>query len=298
MSLLAIIIPYYKLTFFEDTLQSLANQIDKRFKVYIGDDASPENPIGLIENFKGQFDFIYHRFENNFGSTSLSKQWERCIELSGNEEWLMILGDDDVLANNVIQNFHTHLLEIKRKRVSVIRFATQIIDGFGNNIDKVHTHPQQEKASESFWRKYEGKSRSSLSEYFFKRNSYLQYGFKDYPLGWYSDDIAWLEFSNFQNIYSINDANVLIRVSEKSISGQSNNHLQKSQAAYMFYYTLSNKYLSHFSKQQRLKCIARVEREYFKNKSFSLFFKIIKWHLTKTDLFNLIKFIRRIYINF
>lgn len=38
--MLAIIIPYYKFTFFEATLQSLANQTDQRFKVYIGDDAS------------------------------------------------------------------------------------------------------------------------------------------------------------------------------------------------------------------------------------------------------------------
>ena len=47
--MLAIIIPYYKLTFFEDTLESLANQTDKLFKVYIGDDASPENPTDLLE---------------------------------------------------------------------------------------------------------------------------------------------------------------------------------------------------------------------------------------------------------
>ena len=42
--MLAIVIPYYKLTFFEATLQSLADQTDKRFMVYIGDDASLESP--------------------------------------------------------------------------------------------------------------------------------------------------------------------------------------------------------------------------------------------------------------
>jgi hypothetical protein len=35
--MLAIVIPYYKRTFFEETLQSLANQTDKRFQVFIGD---------------------------------------------------------------------------------------------------------------------------------------------------------------------------------------------------------------------------------------------------------------------
>ena len=59
--MLAIVIPYFKLAFFEETLQSLAIQTDKRFKVYIGDDASPENPTSLISRYKGQFEFIYHK---------------------------------------------------------------------------------------------------------------------------------------------------------------------------------------------------------------------------------------------
>ena len=35
--MLAIVIPYYKYSFFEETLISLSNQPDKRFKIYIGD---------------------------------------------------------------------------------------------------------------------------------------------------------------------------------------------------------------------------------------------------------------------
>ena len=90
--MLAIVIPYYKLTFFEASLQSLDNQTDKRFKVYIGDDTSSENPVNLLEKYKGKFDFVYHRFEENLGGVSLVKQWERCIALSGDEEWVIILG--------------------------------------------------------------------------------------------------------------------------------------------------------------------------------------------------------------
>ncbi len=53
--MLAIVIPYYKLTFLEATLLSLANQTDQRFKVYIGDDASPEDCTPLLEKYRGQF---------------------------------------------------------------------------------------------------------------------------------------------------------------------------------------------------------------------------------------------------
>ena len=68
--MLAIVIPYYKIQFFEETLRSLANQTDKRFMVYIGDDASPDDPLELLQRFSGQFPFEYHRFETNTGAVS------------------------------------------------------------------------------------------------------------------------------------------------------------------------------------------------------------------------------------
>ena len=71
--MLAIIIPYYKFTFFEATLQSLADQTNKQFKVYIGDDASPDSPETILKKYHGKFDFVYHRFEKNLGSVSLTK---------------------------------------------------------------------------------------------------------------------------------------------------------------------------------------------------------------------------------
>jgi glycosyltransferase involved in cell wall biosynthesis len=39
---LAIIVPAFRVRFLERTLQSLAAQTDRRFRVYVGDDASPE----------------------------------------------------------------------------------------------------------------------------------------------------------------------------------------------------------------------------------------------------------------
>ncbi len=104
--MLAIIIPYYKLTFFEDTLESLANQTNQDFKVYIGDDASPDNPTDLLNRYKGKFDFHYHRFQTNLGGKSLTQQWDRCIGLSASEQWIMILGDDDFLSNSVVASFY------------------------------------------------------------------------------------------------------------------------------------------------------------------------------------------------
>lgn len=259
MRQLAIIIPYYKLIFFEETLQSLANQTDKRFKVYIGDDASPEDCSPLLEKYKGQFDFVYHRFEYNLGGKSLTQQWERCVALSDREKWLMILGDDDVLGQNVVEEFNTNLSEIEGIKSKLVRFATQVINEEGESISAVFKQPKLEKATDAFWRRFKGDTRSSLSEYIFLRASFDEFGFKNYPLAWHSDDMAWLEFSEAKKIYSINNAQIKIGFSNLSISGMNDNWDLKSGASLAFYNDILKMHSQIFSKKERLEILMKYE---------------------------------------
>ena len=217
--MLAIIIPYYKLTFFEETLRSLSNQTDKRFKVYIGDDASPENPSKLLNEFQGNFDFVYHRFEENLGSISLTKHWERCIDLSEKEDWLMILGDDDFLGETVIELWNKNF-DAFYKKAEVIRFATKMIVQKNNEISDICEHPIWEKATDAYLRKFNHLTRSSLSEYVFSKKTFNKYHFYNYPLAWNSDDQAWLDFSDNKPIFTINECVVYVRLSSSNISGK------------------------------------------------------------------------------
>lgn len=276
--MLAIIIPYFKLSFFEVTLQSLANQTDKRFKVYIGDDASSENPSRLLENYKGEFDFVYHRFENNLGGISLTKQWERCIALSGNEEWIMILGDDDELGKNVVNSFYENLVEIEEETISVVRLSTSKINEFGNSISTIYRHPKVENSVNFLF----NKTRSSLSEYIFRKSQVLEIGFKNFPLAWFSDVLAVLEFSDFKNIFSINEAVIYIRISELSISGSHVNKKLKLKAKFDFYYYLLNDKFYFFSNREQNELWNRLNRCYFNDKKNHIFlFKISKFYLAK-----------------
>ena len=127
MSPVAIVIPYYKFKFFRENLESLANQTDKRFHVYIGNDASLENPEDLLKEFEGKFKFTYKKFDQNLGGTSLTKQWDRCISMMEDEEWLMILGDDDYLEPNVVEEFYKKIEDIN-ENYSVVRFSLEILD--------------------------------------------------------------------------------------------------------------------------------------------------------------------------
>lgn len=256
--MLAIIIPYFKLTFFDETLQSLANQTDQRFKVYIGDDASPEDCTLLLEKYREKFDFVYHRFERNLGGISLTKQWERCIALSRDEEWLMILGDDDVLGDTVVEEFYKQYDTFCGKTY-LVRFATRIIFEETNTVSDIFTHPIWESATDSFYRKFEYITRSSLSEYVFSRASYSKYGFYNYPLAWSSDDRAWLDFSNNKPIFTINENVVFVRISKNSVSGKFGNIYQKDLAITQFYKYIISSQLKFYNKQQRKRLLDRYE---------------------------------------
>lgn len=258
--MLAIIIPFYKLSFFEDTLQSLANQTSKCFKVYIGDDASPENPSVLLEEYQGKFDFVYHRFDENLGGKSLPQQWKRCIALSANEEWIMVLGDDDVLSETVVESFYNNQSVFTGKS-NVIRFASKKL--FGKDIvdSSVFLHPEWESATAAFYRKFAKTTRSTLSEYIFSRASYLKFGFYDYPLAWNSDDRAWLEFSDYKPIFTINESIVYFRLSDLNISGRQDNFLLKNKSEIEFYKFIVVSKLKEFNKEKQLRLLRRYQAE-------------------------------------
>lgn len=297
--MLAIIIPFYKLTFFEATLQSLAHQSDKRFKVYIGDDASPEDCTTLLQKFEGQFDFIYHRFETNLGGTSLTQQWERCIALSDDEEWLMILGDDDVLDDNCVASFYANEVEIKENKSNVIRYACKVINAPGNVFLGPYFHPKLELASDFYCRKVKNLTRSSLSEYIFKKEVFNQYKFVNYPLAWHSDDKAWLDFSENKPIYTINEAIVYVRFSEINISGRQDNIAQKLTATFQFYGDILSDKKNVFTSKQVLTILMSYEVIIKKDRklNFNEWIFLFRNYFFNFKLIPFLKFIRRFLIS-
>lgn len=296
--MLAIIIPYYKLTFFEATLKSLSNQIDQRFKVYIGDDSSPEIPIDLLDKYIGKFDFVYHRFVDNLGGKSLTQQWERCIALSGEEEWIMILGDDDYLESTVIESWYKNYKEFKEKS-NVVRFATKIVLQESNTVSDVYRHPVWESAANSFVRIFKRETRSSLSEYVFSKAAYKKFGFKNYPLAWCSDHKAFLDFSDDKLIYSINESTVFFRISNINISGQQNTSLKKETST-RFFKDVIMTHMHLFQKSQRLELLMEYEITIKKNRQ-PVFFEwifLIRCYLENFKLVAFYKLIRRIFMSF
>ena len=47
--LLAIIVPFYKVSHFEALLEALVNQTNQNFTVYVGNDCSPNDPEPILD---------------------------------------------------------------------------------------------------------------------------------------------------------------------------------------------------------------------------------------------------------
>lgn len=295
--MLAIIVPYYKLSFFENTLGSLEKQSDKRFKVYIGDDNSPEDCSSLLEKYKEKIDFTYYRFENNLGGTNLVLQWERCINMASHEEWIMILGDDDVLGNDVVAKFYDNIDDVNLNKINVVRFSTQCINDKGEFVSKIYENDKISRSSKLFVDKLNGYSRASLSEHVFRKSAYIKYGFKRYNMAWHSDDMAWLEFSDFKNIFCINTAKIDIRISDLSITGSDDKLNDKLESSYRFYKELLQNYRTEFTKLD-IDLILRIfEIRLLKVEgvTFKGYLKILQLYLKYNVSINVFRFSYRFY---
>lgn len=265
--MLSIIIPYYKIFFFKETLLSLEKQTCKDFRLFIADDKSPDNSEKLIEEILKTIPYQYKKYSSNFGGESLVKQWDRIINDANLTEWFMILGDDDVLSENFVEQFYKNLSEIERNNCNVIKFSQCWIDEIGKPLNAFTKYTQLLDSSENLNLKLSHAHRSSLSEYIFKARSYKRFGFKNFPLGWGSDDIAVLEFSEEKNIFFIDNAHVLVRMSSENISGKEDNKFKKHQAKIEY-----EKYLlkNHYQKLEKIYLQNLIDQhiyEFFKHKT-------------------------------
>ena len=211
---LAIIIPAYKIAYLDDCLESIAQQSSKEFKLYIGNDYSPDDIDSIVDKYRDRIDLEYKIFDNNLGSSSLVKHWERCINMMGDEEWIWLFSDDDMMDENAVECFYNQ----KRSVNNVYRFNLNIVDKDNNRLDEV-IYANSETAVSFLGNRLQYKYESAITNYIFNRQAYNNNnGFVDFPLGWSCDDAAIIQFTGKGNIILITDCKISWRKSGINIS--------------------------------------------------------------------------------
>ena len=213
---LAIVIPAYKANFLREALSSIASQTDKRFKVYVGDDNSPNNLESIIEEFKDQVDISYHRFKSNLGGKDLVAQWTRCVELTQGEPYIWLFSDDDIMYPNCVEEFYRIIGEDSESEV--FRFNVKVIDGRGNVLRDIK-YPHVITSKELFKKKISGRLECFVVEFIFKRTAYeREGGFVKFDLAWGSDLATWVNLGEKKGIVTIPNAWICWRSSGANIS--------------------------------------------------------------------------------
>lgn len=282
MKKLTIIVPYYKIAFFKETLLSLENQSCKDFELFIGDDCSPDCSKNLTEKILHTTPFRYKKYIENLGGENLVRQWERVISDAILSEWFMILGDDDVISYNFVEEFYKNLPEINTYQCNVIKYSQCWIDGNSNRINEFTDYGQLLDGGENLNFKLSQAHRSSLSEYIFRTDSYRKVGFQKFPLAWGSDDVAVLEFSAEKPIFFIKNAHVFVRMSSENISGKEDNQAEKLEAKLEYEkYLLKNHYKKLDKKYLQEIINLHINLSYHKNIPLGFSLLPIYWYLKK-----------------
>jgi hypothetical protein len=291
-SKLAIVIPFYKKKFFKDTLSSLTLQTDSRFHVYIGNDGSLDDPRDLLESLDGKINYTFKSFPENVGSKSLVGHWNRCLQMVKNESWVLFLGDDDVLGENVVAHFYKNYTEISIYKCC--RFSTIKINEIGKAISKKIESPKLYNSKNILF----DNIRCSLSEHVFHLKTLRKIGFKNYPLAWFSDVMMILRISNFGYIHSVNSAVVKIRVSKHSISGTKDKSISKIKnlAQFKFYRDLIFNNFNEFSKKEQLQLVSTLSKTYLRNKkSLFRFFVVSYVYILNMKFMEYLRFLKEMY---
>lgn len=236
MNELAIVIPAYKSYFLERVLRSLAEQKNNKFNLYVGDDNSPENLYAIISQYETRINLVYKRFTDNLGQKDLVAQWERCIDLVGDEKWIWLFSDDDLMEPTCVENFYKDMQQ--NPDFDLFHFDVNRIDASDNTIGHFYTFPEI-MTSEDFLRKrLTTGSFSAVVEYVFRKSHFLKCGrFQNFDLAWCSDDATWIKLGKRKGIKTIKDSKVNWRESNINISNNNNDkeiHLRKLYAQIEF----------------------------------------------------------------
>jgi len=217
MNKLAIVIPAYKSQFIKAALDSICNQTNLNFSLYVGDDHSPENLEGIVSLYSDKVNLTYKRFDENLGGNNLVSHWNRCIELTQGEEWVWLFSDDDIMDSTCVENFY-HSLSLDDS-FNIYHYNINVIDKDDNILLVGAEFPSVMTTQDFLLERSAGRIKSYVVEYIFNRKILDRTsGFIDFPTAWHSDEATVLHASKCLGIKTIDNCKVNWRYSAYNIT--------------------------------------------------------------------------------
>ncbi len=240
---IGVIVPFYKIDYFENLLNALSDQTDSMFTVFIGNDASDPAAEDLCIKFREVLDIKYHFFCNRMGHIDLAKQWNRCVFLAGDVDWIWVVPDDDLPSPECIAEIRASAIVADEVCANVIHIPCITIDGRGDRRGARDEWPAVINSAEFYLRQIRGDaSGMSLANAVYRRSAFDAAGqFMSLPKGWGSDHATTLAVAAGGPIVTVPRAWLGFRMSGHNISSMSDDGYEKLRARLSFALWLANK---------------------------------------------------------
>ena len=168
---LAILIPTARITWLHKTLRSLAFQSDRKFRVYVADDASGEDIAGVVAEFEDALDIRCQTFSPNVGGSSLSLQIERALDMLRDETFILVLSDDNELSKFAVGRLHRTIA--RHPDFDVYHWNTEIIDGKGSVLESPKGFARKEMNDRLFRDIFFKGAVAPLSSFVFRKSVFV-----------------------------------------------------------------------------------------------------------------------------
>lgn len=221
MKELAIIIPAFKIAYLDKVFECIIHQTSKEFTLYVFDDNSPYPIKDMFDRFFASWNnAYYYRFDNNLGGKDLAAHWKRCVEYSGNEEWVWLFSDDDLMTEDCVEQILYALRNNQDRIDDVLHFDICQIDGLGNVERIMPSYPQNISASDYYALLHTGKIDTRMPEFIFRRSKLRNIGgYVSFDLAWKSDNATVTAMTFPGTIYTLPKGMVSWRLSNKNVTG-------------------------------------------------------------------------------
>lgn len=219
MTKFSICIPAYKDEFLKECIQSILRQTVQDFELIILNDCSP----GAVEEIATAFHdqrIRYFKNEKNVGAVNLVNNWNKCLSLAQGE-YLVIMGDDDILDRDYLEEF-SHLISTYPD-LDVYHCRSKILNDEGEILMLTPSCPAFEHVYDSIWHRLRQYRSNYISDYVYKTEALkTRGGFHYLPLAWGSDDITAFVASQEKGIAHTNKPVFNYRSNRLSITSTGN----------------------------------------------------------------------------
>lgn len=230
--LVTIAIPAYKRKWLNEAIESALAQDYSNIELIIVDDHSPQNLKEVVEPYLADKRVSYYYNEINVGNESVAINWNKCIEYSRGE-FFVLLCDDDVL----MPNFVSTLLCLAQKypQCNIFHGSRMFYHEKTGSTEVLESWPEYESFEEFVKAKSEVKRKHTITEFLYRSRSIVAEKYIVFPVAYFSDDASILKIVRNGGIASSKEPVCKIRISDEQISGAGKYAVEKVRATLMYY---------------------------------------------------------------